>query len=96
MEKFVEKFLMFKKGFIFAPKFKRKTVIKMKKFFSLVAVAAIVSLSACSNNASEEASTEMDSVATEAVAEPVEEVAPVADTTLVDTAAAPAEAPAAH
>ncbi len=69
----------------------------MKKLFSLVAVAAMVSMAACSNNASEEAANEMDSVATEEVAAPVEEVAPAADTTAVDTTAAPAvEAPAAH
>ena len=71
----------------------------MKKLFSLVAVAAMVSMAACSNNASEEAANEMDSVATEEVAAPVEEVAPAAADTAAatDTAAAPAaEAPAAH
>lgn len=62
----------------------------MKKFFSLVAVATMVSMAACSNNASEEASTEMDSVANEVVETPTEEVAaPVMDSTATDSTTAP-------
>lgn len=71
----------------------------MKKFFSLVAIAAMVSMVACKNNAETEGSSEMDSTAAavETTTPETEVAAPVDTTAHVDTAAAPAEAaPAAH